>query len=75
MKDVVRRIEFELSRDLLAELAIDLYREGYRESSIDLQSLETCNYSCLTMRNYLWDLEKTGQILPNRMGKKVYKID
>jgi len=64
------RVKKEDERDLLAELAIQLYDEGYRESNLNLDFQVGPN---LRLRNYLREWEKFWQIRPDGLDKKLYR--
>lgn len=70
-KLIEKRIKETWQRDLMAELSIELYKEGYRQSDIQFGN----DPAKLMIANYLRDLEINGFTIPNRFGAKKYFID
>jgi len=65
------RIKKVAERDLMAELAIDLFNEGYRSSTLNLNVFDP---DFLDISNCIRDLEINGEIKPNGYNKKSYKL-
>jgi len=69
-KKLQARIRAEAERDLLAELAIQLHEEGYREDTLGLSPFDPAYNAVL---NYIREWDRFGRILPNGLGKKIYE--
>jgi len=67
---LLNRIKAIAERDLLAELAIELYDEGYREATFPLKINNDPHI--LSVFNAIREWEKFGKIIPMGLGKKLY---
>ena len=69
--NLLNRIRATAERDLLAELAIELYDEGYREATFPLKINNDPHI--LSVVNALREWEKSGRIIPQGLRKKIYR--